>query len=152
MATKRKAAGWAAIAVVCVGGFEGMRLTAYKDPIGINTVCAGETRGVKMGDRYTLAECNTMLEGRLVEFWIEAERCVPALSTMPAPRQAAVVSLAYNIGSGAFCKSSAARLLQAGYVQAGCDAFMKWTKAGGVTFKGLVRRREAERALCLRDA
>lgn len=149
---RKKAGLWIGIAIPFVVGFEGMRLTAYSDPVGISTACAGETRGVKLGQRYTVEQCKTMLEGRLVEFWTEAERCVPFLGDMPPSRQAAVVSLSYNIGSRAFCKSSAARLLNAGQVKAGCDAFMKWTTAGGITFRGLVRRREAERELCLKDA
>lgn len=147
----RKTVAGLGIAVGLVAGFEGIRQNAYLDPIGVPTVCAGETKGVKLGQHYTVEQCNTMLEGRLVEFWAEAEKCVPFLGDMPPARQAAVVSLSYNIGSRAFCKSSAARLLNMGEVKAGCDAFLKWDKAGGITFKGLTRRRQAERELCLKE-
>lgn len=147
----RKAAGWAAIAVVVVGGFEGIRTVAYRDPIGIPTACFGETRNIKMGDRFTLEQCNDMLEGRLVEFWRGAAACTPSLPDMPDARQAAVVSLAYNIGVGAYCKSSVARNLNLGNVRAACDSFLKFNRAGGVIFPGLTRRREAERQLCLRS-
>lgn len=150
-APPRKAAGWAAIAVVLVGGFEGLRTTAYRDPIGVVTACFGETRNIRMGDRFTKEECNGMLEGRLMEFWRGAAACTPSLPDMPDARQAAVVSLAYNIGVGAYCKSSVARNLNLGDVRAACDSFLKFNRAGGIKFPGLVRRREAERQLCLRS-
>jgi lysozyme len=146
MASKRKAAGWAAIAVVCVGGFEGLRQTAYRDPVGIPTVCFGETRGVRMGDHHTTDECKAMLAGRLEEFNDGVNRCVHV--QMSDPRRAAVVSFSYNVGVGAFCKSSFARRLNAGDPDA-CDELLKWTKAKGITFPGLVRRREEERKLCM---
>lgn len=145
----RKAAAWTGIAVACVAGFEGLRTAAYRDPVGIPTVCFGETKGVRMGDTKTPDECRAMLEGRLGDFYISAERCIPSLGTMPPSRIAAVVSLNYNIGPGNLCRSSVARLLNAGQVQAGCDAFLKWNTAGGIVFRGLTRRREEERRLCL---
>ena len=50
----------------------------------------------------------------------------------------------------AACGSSAFRLIQAGHVKEGCDSLMKWNKAGGVVWRGLTRRREHERELCLK--
>lgn len=149
----RMAAGVAALAGTFVAGWEGVQLVAYRDPVGIVTVCAGETRGVKMGDRYTREECSDMLRGRLDEFYGNlVARCAPWLPGLPGPAQVAHLSLAYNIGEGAYCKSSIVRLQAAGYREASCDAFRKWNKAGGVVFRGLTRRREAERELCLRPA
>ena len=71
---------------------------------------------------------------------------------MPMRRQVAMVSFAYNVGVGAYCGSSVARLLNAGQTRAACDALLKWNKAGGVVFPGLTRRRQAERELCLAEA
>lgn len=143
-------AGYAALVVALVGGFEGLRTKAYRDPVGIPTVCFGETKGVKMGDQYTKAQCETMLIERLEEFRAGVDKCLKV--PMPDERKAAVVSLAYNIGTGAFCKSTVARKLNAGDVQGGCDAFMMWTKAKGITLPGLVTRRKVERDLCLKEA
>jgi len=61
----------------------------------------------------------------------------------------AFVSLAYNIGPGAFKKSSALRLFNAGEKEAAAKAILLWDKAGGKVLKGLTRRREAERKLFL---
>lgn len=148
----RKKAGWAAIAVVAVTGFEGVRNTVYLDPIKIPTYCVGETRNPQWGKVYTNDECSSILEGRLVEFYDGVAQCLPEIRSMPDTRAASIVSLSYNIGTGAFCRSTVARLFRAGDVAGACDAFMMWTKAGGITFRGLVKRRESERALCLTSA
>lgn len=144
----RKGAAAAGLAVAVVGGFEGLRQVAYRDVVGVPTVCYGETRGVRMGDRHTRPECDAMLLKRLGEFAAGVERCTPSAVTMPDARYVAHVSLAYNIGVSAYCKSSVSRLENAGQTAASCDAFLKWNRAGGVVFPGLTRRRQAERALC----
>jgi hypothetical protein len=63
---------------------------------------------------------------------------------------AAFVSLAYNIGPGAFRKSSALRHFNQGNKAKAADAILLWNKAGGKVLRGLVNRREEERALFLR--
>lgn len=145
MSAPRKAAGWATIAVVLVGGFEGLRTVAYRDPVGIPTVCFGETRGVKMGDRHTADECRDMLAVRLDEFNDGVDRCIHV--PMSDKRRAAVVSFAYNVGTGALCASTFARKLNAGDPNA-CDELLRWNRAGGIVWPGLDRRRRAERQLC----
>ncbi|CAK6595688.1 endolysin [Klebsiella phage vB_Kpl_K39PH122C2] len=40
---------------------EGLSLTAYKDSAGIPTICYGETKGVKMGQKATLSDCQKQL-------------------------------------------------------------------------------------------
>lgn len=148
----KKSTAAAALAVALVGGFEGLRTTAYRDVVGVPTICFGETRGVKMGDRHTKAECDAMLLKGLAEFEEGVLRCAPGLAGAPDERLVAHVSLAYNIGTGAYCKSTVARRLNAGDVRGSCDAFLMWDKAKGIRFPGLTRRREAERALCLKGA
>ena len=61
----------------------------------------------------------------------------------------ALVSLTYNIGSGAFNNSTLLKLNKGDY-QGAADQFLVWNKADGKVMKGLVRRREAERALFLK--
>ena len=86
--------------------------------------------------------------GGLAEFEDGVLRCAPALGQAPAARLVAHVSLAYNIGVGGYCRSTVARRQNAGDVGGACDAFLMWNRAGGVTWPGLTRRREAERKLC----
>lgn len=137
------------IAVATVGGYEGLRTKAYRDVVGIPTVCFGETRGVKMGDRYTVDECKVMLGGALAEFETGMRRCLDAPDAIPDQTYVAFLSLSYNIGEGAFCRSTVARRANAGNLKGACDAMLAWNKAGGRIIKGLASRRKGERQLCL---
>jgi lysozyme len=144
-----------ATAMLCctiVGGFEGIRLNAYRDVVGVPTICYGETRGVKISDKATKAECDEMLISGLKDFEQGAYNCNPALAEAPGKRIVAHVSLAYNIGIGAYCKSTVVRRFKEGDIEGSCNAFLMWNKAKGITFPGLTRRREAERKLCLEAA
>lgn len=147
---KRSAAA-AALCTGLVGGFEGLRTSAYPDPATGRepwTVCFGETAGVKRGDTHTVAECKAMLARSLEGYALKLEACVTR--PMADETYAAFLSLSYNIGSGGFCKSSVARLWNAGETRAACDAMLKFNRAAGVTMPGLTRRRTQERALCLK--
>ena len=148
----KKSAAVAAAAVAIVGAFEGLRTLAYRDSVGVPTVCFGETRGVHMGDKYTVDQCKQMLGNRLVEFEAGMRACLRNPDALPDGPYIASLSLSYNIGTGAFCRSSVRRYLDAGQIKQACDAFRNFTKAGGYTLPGLVKRREAERALCLKGA
>jgi lysozyme len=143
----KRTAAWVSICTACVASFEGLRQNAYMDVVNVPTVCFGESRGVRMGDHYTVEECKAMLEGRLYEFSDELDRCVTAPLT--DTRRAALVSFSYNVGTRTACRSSVVRRINAGDVQGGCDALLLYDKAGGVVFPGLTRRRQAERELCL---
>ena len=141
------AAGAAAIALV--GTWEGLRLTSYRDVIGVWTVCYGETRGVKPGMRFTRQQCGDMLIDGLEDFEVGMRACLRNPDAIPDKPYVAFLSLSYNIGAGAFCKSSVARKANAGDLRGACDALMLYTRAGGREIKGLVNRRVDERRLCL---
>lgn len=143
----RKAAGWLACCIAVVGGFEGLRTVAYRDPVGIPTICFGETRGVRMGDRATVPECKEMLGERLLEFSNAVDSCLH--HPLTDGQRVAFVSLAYNIGTGAFCRSSVAAYARRGEMAAACEAIMRFRYAKGVPLPGLTRRRKEERAICL---
>ena len=141
--------GALALCATVVTGFEGLRHTVYHDVVGVPTYCVGETKNPQPGHVYSTAECMTILEGRLAEFQRGVNACVHV--DVPDAREAALVSLAYNIGTGAFCRSSVARALNEGRVGEACNDFLKFDRAGGVVFPGLARRRAAERKLCLEE-
>ena len=61
----------------------------------------------------------------------------------------ALVSLAYNIGTGALAGSSIIRKLKAGDKLGAANAFRLYNKSGGQVLKGLVNRREEERKIFL---
>jgi len=136
-----------ALAVVTVGAFEGVRTAAYKDVVGVPTVCFGETRGVQMGDKHTMAECKEMLGGALAEFSAGLDKCLKVET--PDKTYVAFVSWAYNVGLGAACRSTLVRKANAGDLVGACNQLPRWNRAGGRVWRGLTRRRTDERAMCL---
>lgn len=149
MSDAKRLAIAAVIAAALVAPFEGLRTVAYKDPVGIPTICFGYTHGVKMGDVKTEAECKALLTDEVASSVAQVERCVPGLQ----PNQlAAWASAVYNIGPRIVCdttNSTAARLLKAGRYTEACHQLPRWDKAKGITLPGLTRRRLAEMNLCL---
>ena len=134
-----------------VASFEGFRTVAYLDPVGIPTACFGRTEGVQLGQRYSDAECEEYLFEEVVKF----QRAVRQRVDVPLStgQLAAFTSFTYNVGVSNFESSTLRRRLNAGDFQGACDELLRWryaTKAGvKVELPGLVRRREAERELCL---
>lgn len=128
--------------------WEGWELKTYPDPIALPTACAGVTSGILPGKAYTDAQCQQMTAQALVQHGVAIAQCLPA--SLPAETRAAFTSLAYNIGDGAFCRSSVARHANAGDLRAACAALSLYTFAGGKQLPGLVARRADERALCLK--
>jgi len=131
--------------------FEGCRLDAYPDP-GTGgdpwTIGYGATGpGIAPGVVWTQEEA----EARLVEDIAQFAGAVERALTVPvsANEFAAMVSLAFNIGAGAFKKSTLLRLVNDGHFEAAAEQFLRWTRAGGREMPGLVRRRVAERQLFL---
>ena len=139
--------GAALLLLAAVSQFEGKRNDPYKDIVGVSTVCFGETH-VAM-KHYSDAECSDMLAKSIADHAEPVVRRNPELLGHD-PQLAAAVSLAYNIGPGAYSKSSVARLFSAGQWKPACDAFLKWSYAGGRQISGLLKRRQSERAMCLR--
>jgi len=141
----------AAMAVPLISKWEGRSLVAYKDIVGVWTICDGETLGVGRGDMATDAECDRKLAARAKQFSAEISRCLP--TDLPMPMRVAFVSASYNIGSPAFCRSSMSRRALAGDLRGACDALLMWDKGrvNGVLrrIRGLTNRRREEQRLCL---
>lgn len=147
MAFSRKLPAWLLACALCVSGAEGLRTVAYRDPVGIPTICFGETKGVKLGDKTSADQCEGLLIKRLGEFEAGVSGCVKV--ALPDTRRAALVSFAYNVGVPTFCGSTLVRKLNAGDVVGACDQLRRWVYAGSIKLPGLVKRREEERKLCL---
>lgn len=139
-----------AVLVPSVQSFEGRKLVPYRDIVGIWTDCDGNTKGVVPGRARTNQECDAILEQQLVAHAEPVLKCVPQLKARPNA-EAAAISLAYNIGADRFCRSTAAARFKAGNIKGGCDALLMYDRAGGRVVPGLLRRRQAERTICLRD-
>jgi lysozyme len=151
MSRLKKGGAVAALAVALVGGFEGLRQNAYPDPATMGkpwTICYGHTEGVKPGDRKSIEECKALLISDLRIYADGIERCVTV--ALPDERFVALTSFAFNVGVKAACGSSVVGRINEGRTRDGCDALLKWNRAAGIVFPGLTRRRQAERALCLK--
>ena len=129
---------------------ESCRLKAYKCPAGKWTISYGLTGDwVHEGMEISQDEADQLFNSHLVQFDASVQRLCPDA----APNQhSAMVSLAYNIGTGAFAKSSVCRLHNAGRFAEAAQAFALWNRAGGKVLSGLVKRRAAEAALYLEGA
>lgn len=137
-----------AIVVPLVVKWEGTEYVPYKDIVGVWTVCNGDTYDVVPGKRADKEECQERLERQLINHSKPVLKCVPTLHDRPS-QLAASVSLAYNIGTGGYCKSTAARLFNERKWREGCNAMLLWNKAGGRVVPGLVNRRKGEYKICI---
>lgn len=143
-----------AISLPMVQQHEGLRTDAYLDPVGIPTICFGETLGVKMGDSATPEECQEMLIPRMEGFLREMRACTQwpeniSGGQMPAKTEAAFLSFTYNLGSSVYCRNIAGKRINRGNVLEACEALSLYNRAGNRIFRGLVIRRAEERELCV---
>ena len=134
-------------------GFEGKRLTAYDDGVGVWTIGFGTTvypngMKVKKGDTCTEAQAKAYMAHDLKKF----ETAVNNAVTVPLSQNQfdALVSLAYNIGTNAFSKSTLMQKLNANDIRGAADQFDVWVNAGGKRMQGLVNRRSKEKQLFLK--
>ena len=132
-----------ALATPIVMRWEGLSLSPYKDPIGLSTVCYGETHAEMR--RYTEAECKALLAASIQEHGAQIVGCLD--EGLPVNQKAAALSFAYNVGAEKFCGSTFARKLNARDPTA-CAELDRWVLAGGKPLAGLVKRRADERAMC----
>lgn len=146
----RNAAAIAAATTALLLTWEGLRTKPYYDTVGVLTVCVGETKNVKPTDVYTAAECKAMLRRRQDVFEAGVYKCLKNPEAVPAGAYVASISMAYNLGVSAYCGSSVRRKLDAGDVRGACDAILLYKNAGGRVSKGLINRRNDERAWCLK--
>ncbi|MCU0565301.1 MAG: lysozyme [Oculatellaceae cyanobacterium Prado106] len=130
-----------------IKSFEGLRLEAYLDAVGIWTIGFGTTEGVAPGMRITLAQAEAFLKRDVEKF----ETAVIANVTAPinVDQFSALVSFVYNVGAGAFAGSTLLQMLNRRDYQGAADQLLRWNKGGSEELPGLTRRRQAERALFL---
>lgn len=134
------------LAVDLIKKWEGLRLRAYVDMVGVVTVCYGETRykgqPIKLGMVFTAAECEAMLLQRVThDYFLPLIDKVNGMSMAPPSVQAALVSLGYNVGIRAAGNSSTARDITRNDYDQACVDLGKFVNAGGVFVQGLSNRR-----------
>jgi lysozyme len=138
-------------AVELVQGFEGYRSRPYQDVAGVWTIAYGATRDLQgnpvtsMTPEVSPEDARKLLERDM----LSAGTCVAQSVVVPlrVPQRAALCSLVYNIGVGAFGGSTLLVKLNAGDTAGASAQFLVWNRAGGKVSNGLVARRAAERKL-----
>lgn len=129
--------------------FEGLRLAAYRDAVGVWTIGWGHTRTVRPGMKITRAEAEALLKEDVARFELCVESAVGRMINQN--QYDALVSFAFNVGCSAMRRSTLVRKLRAGDELGAANEFGRWDKAGGRVLAGLTRRRAAERELFERN-
>jgi len=128
--------------------FEGCRLKAYKCPANVWTIGYGNTfyedgMKVKEGDVITQQRAEEMAKFIIDQFAVSIAPFIQ--KTLTENQFSACVSLAYNIGTSGFKRSSVFKKLNINPNDPTiADSFKLWNKGGGKVLAGLVKRREAE--------
>ncbi len=139
-----------AAALVGIATHEGYVGQAYRDIVGVWTIGFGTTEGVKPNQTITPVQAISRALTDAQKFEGALKQCV----TVPLHQYEydAYVSLSYNIGSGAFCRSTLVKKLNAGDYDGACKEILKWNRAGGKEVRGLTIRRQQEYVLCMGQA
>ena len=130
--------------------FEGLRLNAYDDGVGVWTIGYGTIKYpngtlVKKGDKITQTQADQYIANDVATF----ERAVNMLVNVPLNQNQfdALVSFTYNLGATNLSASTLLKKLNSKDYKGAAAEFPKWNKAGGKVMTGLVRRRKAEMEL-----
>jgi len=135
-------------ALIGIALHEGYRGEAYEPVKGdVPTIGFGTTEGVEMGDRITPERALV----RLLQDANKFERAVKRCASVPMHQYEfdAYVSLTYNIGEGAFCKSTLVNLLKQQKYEEACKQILRWDRFKGKPLPGLTKRRQQEYSQCL---
>ena len=137
--------------LLLIGNAEGCMQKPYQCPADVLTVGIGTTDAVEKINRnkiYTLQEVAELYTKGIKQ----AEKCVNTYANgqaMPQGAFDALVSITFNAGCGNLKNSTLFKMARKGYSKAMCGQFERWIYANGVPLKGLIERRQKEKALCL---
>lgn len=134
---------------------------SYTDPVGIRTICRGNTGPLSKQARVTQAQCDEADVEALRVAQATVLRCIKVPLTKGELN--AWTSFAYNVGPGGkgrkdgMCMLKSGRVpthvtrLNAGHHRLACSSLMDWTMPGTKVHNGLYARRLDELAMCVHD-
>ena len=122
--------------------FEGLRLEAYQDSVGVWTIGYGHTKGVTPSMKITESQANNLLRTELIEYQNYINEMVKV--ELSQCEYDALVCWVYNLGPTNLRESTLLKVLNQGDKFLVPEQIRRWNRAGGKVLKGLVRRREAE--------
>jgi lysozyme len=135
------------LALLGIATHEGYREKAYRDVTGVPTVGYGETKGITMNSTMTRLEAFQRLAISADEHAEGMVRCIKV--PISQGEFDAYLSFTYNVGVGAFCRSTLVKKLNNMDYDGACKELLRWTQAGGKVYPGLVRRRQEEYNTCI---
>lgn len=128
--------------------FEGLRLNAYQDSVGVWTIGYGHTKSVYPGMSITHQEAEALLRQDV------AEHAVGIYETVTVPLNQnqfdALASFVFNLGRYILHDSRLLQYINSRQWYASAEKMKLYNKAGGQTLPGLVRRRNMEAELFLK--
>jgi lysozyme len=128
---------------------EGYRDTAYIPVKGdVPTIGFGDTHGVKPGDKTDPIRALIRLGQHAENFQRDLRQCIGDVP-MHQHEWDAIVSWAYNVGTGAACKSTLVRKLKAFDYAGACAELLRWDRFKGGPLPGLTARRQSEYRQCM---
>ncbi|HDL8090364.1 TPA: lysozyme [Yersinia enterocolitica] len=130
-----------------IADYEGCQLNAYQCSANVWTNGIGHTAGVKPGSVISERQVAVNLVADVQR--VEQAMAVCMTVAMPPPVYDAVVSFAFNVGTGAACRSTLAFFVNKGDWRSACNQLPRWVYVNGVKNKGLERRRTTEQTYCL---
>ncbi|MEO3990255.1 lysozyme [Pseudocitrobacter cyperus] len=130
-----------------IADLEGCRLRPYQCSAGVWTSGIGHTAGVVAKQDITERKAAVNLVSDVLNVEKTLAACIPV--DMPQPVYDALVSFAFNVGSGAACRSTLAFYLNRQQWSQACGQLTRWVFVNGVRSRGLENRRERERAWCM---
>lgn len=138
-----------AAALIGLAVHEGYRDTAYIPvPGDVPTIGFGDTHGVKMGDRTDPIRALVKLGQHAENFQQDLRQCIGDVP-MHQHEWDAIVSWAFNVGTGAACRSTLVRKLQARDYAGACRELLRWDRFKGQPLPGLTKRRQDEFKQCM---
>jgi lysozyme len=140
--------GISGVALIGLLVAEGYRDHAYIPVAGdVPTIGFGTTENVKMGDKVTVTQALNRAMVDVQKFEGAIKSCVKV--SLHQYEYDAYTSLAYNIGSGAFCRSTLVKLLNQEKYDEACKQILRWDFFKGKPLRGLTVRREKEYQQCI---
>ena len=125
---------------------EGYVGKTYLDAVGVPTIGFGETKGVKPGQTTTPTRALVQLLKSADEHAKGMSACIKV--PLYQHEYDAYLSFTYNVGVGAFCRSTLVKKLNAQDYDGACAELLKWDRAGGQALPGLTKRRQEEFKTC----
>lgn len=145
--------------MLLIGPWEGNILKPYLDVGGVPTACEGITgpeidKAYEEGRIFTDEECKVMNLVALKEHKDKVDKCLKV--DVPDLTMVSYISFTYNVGGGAFCRSTLLKKANAGDIKGSCEELSRWVFVNGNAVNGLVNRRVkgdnervSERTVCL---